>query len=133
MPFHLRLTLSDTKTTGPYWHSQNRGWFVVAALLKAVGISKLVDIKPCVKGLYRNDEVHVLKAARQLAAQVDGTITGLARKRGNNQQFLHRVPPDMTLSTGVLAQQKAARRRLLNSNPMNVDHAAINAGFDFRR
>ena len=30
------------------------------------------------------------------------------------------------------AKTKAARRRL-NSNPMIVDHAAINAGFDFRR
>jgi hypothetical protein len=30
-------------------------------------------------------------------------------------------------------KEKAARRRLLNSNLMIVDHAAINAGFDFRR
>ena len=30
-------------------------------------------------------------------------------------------------------KQKAARRRLLNSNPMIVDQATINAGFDFRR
>jgi hypothetical protein len=31
------------------------------------------------------------------------------------------------------AQEKAARRRLLNSNLMIEDQAAINAGFDFRR
>jgi hypothetical protein len=31
------------------------------------------------------------------------------------------------------SKMKAARRRLLNSNPMLVDQAAINAGFDFRR
>jgi ATP-dependent DNA ligase len=30
-------------------------------------------------------------------------------------------------------RQKAARRRLLNSNLMIVDPTAINAGFDFRR
>jgi hypothetical protein len=64
VPFHLRLTLPNTKTTGPDWHSQNRGRFVVAALLKAVRVSKLIDVKPCVKGLYRNDDVQVLKAAR---------------------------------------------------------------------
>ena len=83
VPFHLRLTLPNTKTTGPDWHAQNGGRFVAAALLKAVRISKLIDVKPRVKRLHRNDEVHVLKAARQLAAQIDGTITGLARKRGN--------------------------------------------------
>ncbi len=31
------------------------------------------------------------------------------------------------------SKMKAARRRLLSSNPMLVDQAAINAGFDFRR
>ena len=30
-------------------------------------------------------------------------------------------------------KEKAARRRLLNSNLMIVDQTAINAGFDFRR
>jgi hypothetical protein len=32
-----------------------------------------------------------------------------------------------------LKTEKAARGRLLNSNAMMVDQAAINAGFDFRR
>jgi hypothetical protein len=32
-----------------------------------------------------------------------------------------------------LQQKKAARRAALNSNPMVVDQAAINTGFDFRR
>jgi hypothetical protein len=33
----------------------------------------------------------------------------------------------------VAPKEKAARRRLLNSNLMIVDQAVINAGFDFRR
>jgi hypothetical protein len=33
----------------------------------------------------------------------------------------------------ISQKEKAARRRLLNSNLMIADQAAINAGFDFRR
>jgi hypothetical protein len=37
------------------------------------------------------------------------------------------------MAGAVAPKEKAARRRLFNSNPMIVDQAAINAGFDFRR
>jgi hypothetical protein len=68
VPFHLRLALSDAKSTSPDRHAHNRCRFVAAALLKAVGKAKLIDIEACVEGFYRNYEVHVLKIARKLAA-----------------------------------------------------------------
>jgi len=73
--------LPDAKSTGSDWYAQNRCWFVAAAPLQAGGLSKLVDINPRVKRLYRNNQVHVLQAARKLIAQIDQAITGLASQR----------------------------------------------------
>ena len=67
-PFHLWLALPDAKSTSSDWDPQNRGRFVTAALLKAVGEAKLIDIKPRIERLYRNHEIHELKVARKFAA-----------------------------------------------------------------
>jgi hypothetical protein len=72
--------LPHTKPTSPDRDAQNRGRFVAAALLEAVGVSKLVDIKTCVERLHRDHEVDVLEPTRYLATKVDETITGLACK-----------------------------------------------------
>jgi hypothetical protein len=61
-PFHLGLALPDAKSAGTDWHTQDGGRFIAAALLEAVGIAKLIDIKPGIERLDGNDEVHVLKA-----------------------------------------------------------------------
>jgi hypothetical protein len=62
-PFHLGLALPDAKSAGTDWHAQYRCRFVTAALLEAVGKSKLIDIKPSVERFDGNDDVHELKAA----------------------------------------------------------------------
>jgi hypothetical protein len=41
--------------------------------------------------------------------------------------------PEPEVAASRVAKERAARRRLFNSNLMIVDQAAINAGFDFRR
>jgi len=71
IPFHLWLALPDAKSTGSDWYAQNRCGFVAAAPLQVVRVSKLIDINPRVKRLYRNNQVHVLKAARKLTAQIN--------------------------------------------------------------
>jgi hypothetical protein len=61
-----------------------------------------------------------------------GQILGHHGKRCWSSAFVR--PEDEARPRGEVApNQKAARRRLLNSNSLVVDHAAINAGFDFRR
>jgi hypothetical protein len=45
----------------------------------------------------------------------------------------HPRPPRAPMPLRSAGNEKAARRRLINSNLMIVDQAAINVGFDFRR
>ena len=51
------------------------------------------------------------------------------------QRPLHHVRfvPTSDMAEVDCIKEKAARRRLLNSNPVISDQAAIKAGFDFRR
>jgi len=56
IPFHLGLALPDAKSTGSDWYAHNRCGFVAAAPLQAVRVSKLIDINPRVKRLYRNNQ-----------------------------------------------------------------------------
>jgi hypothetical protein len=78
VPFHLWLALSNTKSTAADRHTENRRRPIAAALLKAVRVAKLVNIKPRIEGFYRNHKVHELKTTRYLAAEIDQSITGLA-------------------------------------------------------
>jgi hypothetical protein len=83
-PSHAWLALSGAKSAVANRNSQDRSWLVAAALLKTFRETKLINIKPRIKRLYRNDKIHELKAQRKPAPQVDQTITGLTRKRCDN-------------------------------------------------
>jgi hypothetical protein len=67
MPLHLWLALLDAKLACPNWHSQNWSWLVAAALLKAVGESKLVNVKARIEWFHWNDDVHEFESWRKLA------------------------------------------------------------------
>jgi hypothetical protein len=56
------------------------------------------------------------------------------QQKADNTHHLQFLAPRTVGSTlHEFLKQKAARRRLCNSNPMIADQAAINTGFDFRR
>src|SRR5665213_509023 len=79
-PCHAWLALSDAKPAVANRDPQDGSRLVAAALIKAFREARLIDIKPRIERLHRNDEVHELKTMRKLVPQVDRTITGLAGK-----------------------------------------------------
>jgi hypothetical protein len=81
--------LPNAKATRPKRYSYDRGWLIIAALLKAIRKSELIDIEASVKGFYRNNKVHVLKSPRYLATQVDKMVPGLACKRSGYKELVH--------------------------------------------
>jgi hypothetical protein len=59
--------------------------------------------------------------------------TDITEREGEVRKVPNSDIADATRSNKQAVKEKAARRRLLNSNLIIVDQAAINAGFDFRR
>src|ERR1700712_673878 len=57
VPFHLRLTLANTKSTIDDWHLNYRPRLVSTTMLRALGKTGLVDIKARVIGLHGYDEI----------------------------------------------------------------------------
>jgi hypothetical protein len=91
VPFHLRLALPDAEPPRANRYPQYGSRLVIAALLKAIGIAELIDVKPRIERLNRYDHVNVLQIARELSAQVDQTFAGSARHCGNEQYLQHGI------------------------------------------
>jgi hypothetical protein len=105
-PFHVRMALSDAESALANRDSQNGSRLIAAALLKALGEAKLIDIKPGIEQLYRNNKVHEVKTMRKLIPQVDRTITRLARRPNDDS------PSSVSLQL-YHPNKKTARRRFL--------------------
>ena len=91
MPLHLRLALPNAKSSLPDGHADHRRWFVVAAMLDALRVAKLIDVKPSIERLNRDDEIQELQPARKLTAPINQTITGEARQHSRDQELFHRA------------------------------------------
>jgi hypothetical protein len=89
VPFHLGLALSNTELTATHRHSQDRGRLIAAARLKAIGEPELINIDAGVERLYRDDEINISKARRQLAAEVQEALTRPTCQRNEHDQHCH--------------------------------------------
>src|SRR5215216_643347 len=93
-PFHLRLTLSDTKATVDHGHLDDRSPLVAAAMLQALRKARLVDGEAGIEGFDGDHQVDRVQAARNLVAQVDQAVAGIAGQNGRDQEPVHRSRVD---------------------------------------
>lgn len=89
LPFHLRLALPDAEPSVDDGELEDGAGLVAAAALGAVGKPRLVDVKPGVEGLDRDQQIDRLDGARDLAAEIDQPISGIASERYECEGPIH--------------------------------------------
>ena len=102
------------------------GGYVVSLARPNANITGVSLMSPELDGKRQDILIEAVPDARRVAVLADSNVANLRWAK-------HSLPPIADVAPSRAARQKAARRRLLNSNLMIVDQTAINAGFDFRR